>query len=164
VHEAADGEGQASDAEATQPATVAQCHEGIALLGQQVVLLQEQMAELQARNARLQEQLKLNSRNSSKPPSSDGAGARNRAQRCASQRKRGAQKGHPGNYWAVLPQEQVHAVVECAPPALSVSVQPWHPGRASPQGDEARSGVSAGAASDEEVALRCGCSGGSAAV
>jgi transposase len=118
MHEAAHGEGQECGAEATKPATVAQCHAVIALLGQQVALLQEQMAELQARNAWLQEQLKLDSRNSSKPPSSDGPGAGNRAQRRASQRKRGAQKGHPGSYRTMLPQEQVHEVVECAPPEL----------------------------------------------
>jgi transposase len=100
-----------------KPDTVAQCHEVIDVLAQQVALLQQQMAVQQQQIAVLQEQLKLNSRNSSKPPSSDGPGAANRAQRRASERKRGAQKGHPGSYRAMLPPDQVHDVVKCEPPA-----------------------------------------------
>jgi transposase len=66
----------------------------------------------------LQERLKLDSRNSSKPPSSDGPGSGNRAQRRASQRKRGAQKGHPGVYRELLPVADVDAVHDCAPAEL----------------------------------------------
>ena len=65
--------------------------------------------------ALLKERLKLDSRNSSKPPSSDGPGGGNRAQRRASARKRGAQKGHPGAFRELLPESQVDAVHECAP-------------------------------------------------
>ena len=58
-------------------------------LAAQIALLTEQLTLVL-------ERLSLNSRNSSKPPSSDGPGAgMNRAQRRASERKRGAQKGHP---------------------------------------------------------------------
>jgi transposase len=63
----------------------------------------------------LQERLKLDSRNSSKPPSSDGPSSGNRAKRRASQRKRGAQKGHPGSYRAVLAQTEVTSVQDCVP-------------------------------------------------
>ncbi len=51
-----------------KPQTLAQCHAVIYALGLQIAQLHEQM------NA-LQERLKLNSRNSSKPPSSDGSGS-----------------------------------------------------------------------------------------
>lgn len=112
MSEAADATGQTdTTAAAALPATVEQCHELI-------VQLTQQLAQMLAVNALLQERLELNSRNSSKPPSSDGPGAGgNRAQRRASQRKRGAQKGHPGAYRALLPEAQVQEVVECAPPA-----------------------------------------------
>ncbi|NZD48152.1 DUF6444 domain-containing protein, partial [Sphaerotilus sulfidivorans] len=50
-----------------KPQTLAQCHEVIDTLGQQLAQLREQVAWLQ-------ERVKLDSRNSSKPPSSDVAG------------------------------------------------------------------------------------------
>jgi transposase len=90
-----------------KPATVEQCHALIDAMALQLSQLREQMALLQ-------ERLKLDSRNSSKPPSSDGPGA-NRAQRRASQRKRGAQKGHPGAFRALLPESEVDAVHDCPP-------------------------------------------------
>ena len=90
-----------------KPATVQQCHEVIDALALQISLLYGQMALLQVR-------LKLDSRNSSKPPSSDGPGS-NRAQRRASTRKRGAQKGHLGTFRALLPEAEVDAVHDCAP-------------------------------------------------
>ena len=100
------------------PLTRAQYHEVVARLAAQNADLQALNAELQVLVAVLQERLKLDSTNSSKPPSSDGPGGGNRAQRRASQRKRGAQKGHPGAFRAVLPEEQVHGITECPPPAL----------------------------------------------
>ncbi|WP_298231356.1 IS66 family transposase, partial [uncultured Azohydromonas sp.] len=110
-HDTAAAGDQVPGGEVAKPETVAQCHEVIALLVQQV-------AELRPQNALLLERLQLSSRNSSKPPSSDGPAAGNRAQRRASARKRGAQKGHPGSYRAMLPEQQVSEVVECAPRAL----------------------------------------------
>jgi Family of unknown function (DUF6444) len=94
-----------------KPATLLECHAVIDVLALQIEQLREQMALLQ-------ERLKLDSRNSSKPPSSDGPGSGNRAQRRASQRKRGAQKGHPGSYRAVLPETEVTSVQDCAPPPV----------------------------------------------
>jgi transposase len=78
-----------------KPATLEQSHAVIDTLVEQIAILQEQVALLQ-------ERAKLDSRNSSKPPSSDGPGSGNRAQRRASLRKRGAQKGHPGSYRALV--------------------------------------------------------------
>lgn len=92
-----------------KPTTVDQCHLVIESLAAQIATLQEQVALLQ-------ERVTLNSRDSSKPPSSDGPGSGNRAQRRASTRARGAQKGHPGSYRALLDEAQVEAVHDCPPP------------------------------------------------
>ena len=102
-----------SPAEIGKPATVRQCHAVIDNLAQQVAVLQEQVALLQ-------ERLKLDSHNSSKPPSSDGPGRPNRAQRRASERKRGAQKGHPGTFRALLPEAEINGVHDCQPERLCV--------------------------------------------
>lgn len=74
----------------------------------------EQGQALQAQMAELQEQLGLNSRTSSKPPSQDGPGAPRRPAK-KSGRPRGGQKGHCGHYRALLPPEQVDTVIECRP-------------------------------------------------
>ena len=75
--------------EAPKPQTLVQCHEVIDTL---VQLVAEQQREI----AWLHERVVLNSKTSSKPPSSDGPGSSSRAQRRASPRKRGTKKGHPG--------------------------------------------------------------------
>ena len=98
------------------PLTLAQCHEVIAGLSTQVELLRQQLVHRDELLAVLQERLKLDSKNSSKPPSSDGPGSGgNRAQRRASERKRGAQKGHKGSYRALLDESQVDNVFDCKP-------------------------------------------------
>ena len=94
-----------------KPSTVAQCHAVIDNLAQQLAVLPEQVALLQ-------ERVKLDSRNSSKPPSSDSPAAGNRAQRRASERKRGAQKGHPGAFRALVPEAEVNGVHDCHPVAV----------------------------------------------
>jgi transposase len=106
--DANDDPGQTQPVSMAMPATVPECHVVIQSLALEVGQLREQMAWLQ-------ERLKVNSHNSSKPPSSDGPGGGNRAQRRASQRKRGAQKGHPGSYRELLPEAEVNAVHDCAP-------------------------------------------------
>ena len=109
--DANEGKEQAEPVSMTMPATVAECHAVIQSLALEVGQLREQMVWLQ-------ERLKVDSRNSSKPPSSDGPGSGNRAQRRASQRKRGAQKGHPGAYRELLPEAEVKGVHDCAPVEL----------------------------------------------
>jgi transposase len=109
--DAPDGEQPILPVSMTMPATVAQCHAVIQALALEVEQLREQMGWLQ-------ERLKVDSRNSSKPPSSDGPGSGNRAQRRASGRKRGAQKGHPGAYRELLPQAEVDGMHDCTPAAL----------------------------------------------
>ena len=104
--------------EPVRPQTLAQCYEVIDTLRALVSQMQQQLAEQQGQIAWLQERVKLDSRTSSKPPSSDGPGSGNRAQRRASGRKRGAQKGHPGSYRALLDEAQVDRIVDCAPPPV----------------------------------------------
>lgn len=71
----------------------------ITLIEHLCTLIDQQQAEitqLKARVKELEDRLSLDSRNSSKPPSSDGPAQRNRSLRTPSGKKPGAQKGHPG--------------------------------------------------------------------
>ena len=100
------------------PMTLAQCHEVIVALTGHNALLLQRLADHEMQLAVLQERLKLNSKNSSKPPSSDGPSSGNRAQRRASARKRGAQVGHKGSFRAMLDESQVDQIIDCAPTAV----------------------------------------------
>ena len=89
MHSDADSGAVVGTGVASKPTTLEQCHAVIDVLAGEVAVLRGQVVLLQ-------ERLTLDSRNSSRPPSCDGPGRGNRAQRRASARKRGAQKGHPG--------------------------------------------------------------------
>ena len=102
--------------DAPKPQTLAQCHEVIDTLVQRV-------AELQREVSWLHEQVTLNSKTSS----SDGPGSANRAQRRASQRKRGAQKGHPSSYRALVEESQVDQIVDCRAPEVCECGAPMGP-------------------------------------
>ena len=101
----------AAEQQPDKPETVAQCHEVIERLSQQ-------LAQTQERLAWLEERLKLDSRNSSKPPSSDGPGRGKRAKRRVSGRRRGGQPGHRGTFRALLPEGEVDRMVECPTAAV----------------------------------------------
>ena len=63
-----------------------------------ILMMQEQITQLQQLVAQLQARLNMNSRNSSKPPSSDGLNKpAPKSLRVAGQRPTGGQKGHPGS-------------------------------------------------------------------
>jgi transposase len=79
--------------------------------------LRGQLAALATELASLREQIGRSSRNSSKPPSSDGPGFKPPERRKGSGRKRGGQPGHPGSGPELLPIERVDAVVEHHPDA-----------------------------------------------
>ncbi|MBB4843089.1 transposase [Paucibacter oligotrophus] len=112
-------DGQVIDASTpAKPDTLAQCHAVIALLALEVEGLRLQLASQAQALAALQERLKLDSKNSSKPPSSDGPASPNRAQRRASGRKRGAQLGHKGSARAMLDEAEVDQIIDCAPAEL----------------------------------------------
>ena len=93
------------------PESLLECH---AVIREQAQLL----SALQAQVVILQERIKLNSNNSSKPPSSDGPDRGNPAARRASVRKRGAQPGHKGRARAMLDESEVDGVVDCRPQAM----------------------------------------------
>ena len=78
--------------------------------------LRSQLTALATELASLREQIGRSSRNSSKPPSSDGPGFKP-PERKGSGRKRGAQPGHPGSGPELLPIERVDQVVEHHPEA-----------------------------------------------
>jgi transposase len=62
---------------------------------QEIEQLRSQLAALATELARLRERIGRSSRNSSKPPSSDGLGFKPPERRKGSGRKRGGQPGHP---------------------------------------------------------------------
>lgn len=81
--------------ESNLPGTVIECHD---------LIRQLQVSHLQVmqRLSELEERLKLNTRNSSKPPSSDGPCTPPRASRPKSGKRLGAQPGHKGSFRATI--------------------------------------------------------------
>ena len=79
--------------------------------------LRSQLTSLATELASLRERIGRSSRNSSKPPSSDGPGFKPPERRKGSGRKRGGQPGHPGSGPELLPIERVDEVVEHHPNA-----------------------------------------------
>jgi len=79
--------------------------------------LRGQLTALATDLASLRERIGRSSRNSSKPPSSDGPGFKPPERRKGSGRKRGGQPGHPGSGPELLPIERVDEVVEHHPEA-----------------------------------------------
>lgn len=79
--------------------------------------LRSKLTALATELAQLRERIGRSSRNSSKPPSSDGPGFKPPERRKGSGRKRGGQPGHPGSGPEPLPIERVDAVVEHHPDA-----------------------------------------------
>ncbi len=79
--------------------------------------LKAQVAELLARMAALEARLGMNSRNSSKPPSTDPPNVAARPKKKPSGRKPGGQPGHKGTTRSLLPPEEVDRIVELKPPA-----------------------------------------------
>src|SRR3954471_11057631 len=71
--------------------------------------------ELEQRVSDLEARLKLNSTNSSKPPSSDPIGLKRRPPTPPSGRKRGGQPGHRRALRRLVPPEKVRTITECRP-------------------------------------------------
>ena len=79
--------------------------------------LRGQLTALATELASLPERIGRSSRNSSKPPSSDGPGFKPPARRKGSGRKRGGQPGHPGTGPELLPIERVDEMIDHHPDA-----------------------------------------------
>lgn len=75
----------------------------------------EEIAQLKHRILVLEEKLGTNSRNSSRPPSSDQNPSQPAKPRAASSRKAGGQPGHAGCSRTLLPPEQVTQTHDCHP-------------------------------------------------
>jgi transposase len=79
--------------------------------------LKGRIAELEQRLGDLEARLKLNSTNSSKPPSSDPIGLKRRPPAPPSGRKRGGQPGHRRAQRRLVPPEKVRTITDCRPTA-----------------------------------------------
>ncbi|QPN64060.1 DUF6444 domain-containing protein [Synechococcus sp. CBW1004] len=79
--------------------------------------LRAQLTDLATELASLRERIGRNSRNSSKPPSSDGTGFKPPTRCKGTGRKRGGQQGHPGAGPELLPIARVDEVLEHHPDA-----------------------------------------------
>src|SRR5437763_9616700 len=79
--------------------------------------LKGQVAALERRIKDLEARLKLNSTNSSKPPSSDPIGLKRRPPRPPSRRKRGGQPGHRKAFRALVPHQKLRSCRDCKPSA-----------------------------------------------
>src|ERR1700735_4599761 len=73
------------------------------------------IAQLEQRIGDLEARLKLNSTNSSKPPSSDPIGLKRKPPTPPSRRKRGGQPGHRKAFRALVPPEKLRSSTECKP-------------------------------------------------
>ena len=71
--------------------------------------------QLVARIGELEERLRQNSQNSSRPPSSDAPAGRRPETRAPSGRKPGGQPGHEGHQRLLLPEEAVDTIVPVKP-------------------------------------------------
>src|SRR5436309_10804709 len=80
-----------------------------------VQLHEQQLATLEQRVGDLEARLKLNSTNSSKPPSSDPIGLKRKPPARPSGRKRGGQPGHRRRLRSLVPPEKVRTITECRP-------------------------------------------------
>jgi transposase len=84
---------------------------------EEIQQLRAQVCAMATELASLRERIGRTSRNSSKPPSTNGPGFKPPERRKGSGRKRGGQPGHPGNGPELLPIERVDEVVEHHPDA-----------------------------------------------
>jgi transposase len=79
--------------------------------------LKDQNQDLQSRIEDLEARLKLNSTNSSKPPSSDPIGLKRKPPAPPSSRKRGGQPGHAKAVRPLVPPEKLRSSLDCKPTA-----------------------------------------------
>jgi len=93
---------------------------------ERIAELEAQVAALLRRVAELEEQLRKSSRNSSKPPSSDGPAIPPRPKKPPTGRKPGGQPGHERHTRELVPPEKVRKIVECIPERCDHCNAPLH--------------------------------------
>jgi transposase len=79
--------------------------------------MRQRLAQLEQRVRDLEARLKLNSTNSSKPPSSDPIGLKRKPPKPKGRRKRGGQPGHRKATRALVPPERLRSSTDCKPEA-----------------------------------------------
>src|SRR5215210_457529 len=89
--------------------------EAQAALAAVFLAMRQRVEQLETRVHDLEARLKLNSTNSSKPPSSDPIGFKRKPPTPPSGRKRGGQPGHPRAQRRLVPAEKVSTITECKP-------------------------------------------------
>src|SRR5437879_6405941 len=77
--------------------------------------MRQRIDELETRVRDLEARLKLNSTNSSKPPSSDPIGLKRKPPAPPSPRQRGGQPGHPKAFRPLVPPEKLRSSRDCKP-------------------------------------------------
>jgi len=117
---------------------VAERDKQIAEQAQQIVEKEQQIVDLERQLAARRK----NSTNSSKPPSSDGLAGeqRPRGRRHKSQRKPGAQPGHPGHHRPLVPLDRVSTIEVLLPKQCGNCGEklPQKPGRMATEGEPRR--------------------------
>jgi transposase len=116
--------------DAPAPRTLEDALALLAVVCAELVALRTENGELRARMQELEARLGQNSTNSSRPPSSDPPETPRRPPAPPTGRRRGGQPGHPPHQRAVVPPEQVDAVVvhwpthcrQCAAPLAGEAV------------------------------------------
>jgi transposase len=98
---------------------------------------ERQIARLEARIERLEEKLREDSGNSSRPPSSDPPGKRPRPKR-PSGRSQGAQPGHEGRTRELVAEAELDGVVEHWPERCAGCGRDFDPGEREPVGEPHR--------------------------
>src|SRR3954451_15662758 len=98
-------------AELPPPQTLAEALDLLPVVCAELAALRAENARLQARVQALEARVGPNSTNSSRPPSSDPPATPLRPPAAPTGRRRGGQPGHPPHQRAVVPPEQVDAVV-----------------------------------------------------
>jgi hypothetical protein len=91
----------------------------LAYLTKEVETLKQRVESLEQENRYLREQLKGNSSNTSKPPSSDSQSFKGEKKQNLSGKKRGGQKGHPGHRRELIEEDKCQKVIDYIPQECS---------------------------------------------
>jgi transposase len=83
----------------------------IIYLEKTIFQMQQQLGQLEKRTEKLEIKTKMNSQNSSKPPSSDSPFNNKKKKKKKSKRNRGGQKGHKGHQQQMLEPSKVHHIM-----------------------------------------------------